>query len=74
METSAIVDAAFRYLDKRVGEEVANMKKYEKKYKTLLFPMDDLCDYLYSNAFGRGVRQRQMSTISWIDCLRNLPT
>jgi len=52
METSAIVDAAFRYLDKRVGEEVANMKKYEKKYKTLLFPMDDLCDYLYSNALA----------------------
>ena len=58
VETSTIVDAAFRYLDKRVGEEVANMKKTEKKYKTLLFPMDELCDYLYSNALaGRKTTQ-----------------
>ena len=45
-----MINASFRYMDKRVAKCVAEMKRDEKKYNTTLFPANELCDYLYTNA------------------------
>ena len=49
-EVSAIINASFHYMDKEVAKCVATMKRDEKKYKATLFPMDELCDYIYTHA------------------------
>ncbi len=49
-EMSEMINASFRYMDKRVAECVAEMKREEKKYNVKLFPTDELCDYLYTHA------------------------
>ena len=49
-EVTKMINASFRFMDKKVAKCVAEMKRYEKKYNATLFPSDDLCDYLYTNA------------------------
>ena len=49
-EVTKMINASFRFMDKKVAKCVAEMKRDEKKYNTTLFPSDALCDYLYTNA------------------------
>ena len=49
-EVTKMINASFRYMDKKVAKCVAEMKRDEKKYNTTLFPANELCDYLYTNA------------------------
>lgn len=43
---------AFNYLEKEVAKAVADMKKWEKKGNTEIFPSDFLCDYAYCSALA----------------------
>lgn len=53
---NAITTQAFRYLDREVAKRVAELKKMEKEGVKDLFPSDDLCDYLYTNALAKRSR------------------
>lgn len=52
-QTKDLLNKAFRYLDEKVAQRVAEMKKVERKGQKNLFPSDALCDYLYSNALAK---------------------
>lgn len=52
-ELETIITKAFRFLDKEVTKQVAQLKKWEKKGAINLFPSDALCDYLYTNALAQ---------------------
>lgn len=52
INTKSLLKSAFRFLDKQVGERVKEMKKLEKKGYKHIYPSDELCDYLYTNALA----------------------
>lgn len=71
-QTSQLLKHAFTFLDTRIAREVIEMKKYEKKNKTTLFPSDDLCDYLYTNALAKRPTTADITYL--IDRLAKKPT
>ena len=72
-EQTDMIKASFRFMDKKVAKCVKEMKRYEKKYNTTLFPSDDLCDYLYTNALF--YHNRSTDDIKYlIDRLTKRPT
>ena len=72
-EQTDMIKASFRFMDKKVAKCVKEMKRYEKKYDTTLFPSDDLCDYLYTNALF--YHDRSTNDIKYlIDRLTKMPT
>ena len=72
-EVTNMINASFRFMDKKVAKCVAEMKRDEKKYNTILFPSDDLCDYLYTNALF--YHDRATNDIKYlIDRLTKKPT
>ena len=48
-----MLDRAFAYLDRRMAEEVTELKKMEKKDAKHLTPSDNACNYLYANALAK---------------------
>jgi len=46
----AMMDKAFGFLDRRMAEEVADLKKQEKKGTKHLAPSETACNYLYAKA------------------------
>lgn len=70
--TSGILDNAFRYLDRRIAEEVAELKKQEKKGQRYLVPSELACDYLYSNALANRKETGNMTYL--IGLLEKMPT
>lgn len=72
-EVTNMINASFRFMDKKVAKCVAEMKRDEKKYNTILFPSDELCDYLYTNALF--YHDRATNDIKYlIDRLTKKPT
>ena len=72
-EVTNMINASFRFMDKKVAKCVAEMKRDEKRYNTILFPSDDLCDYLYTNALF--YHDRATNDIKYlIDRLTKKPT
>ncbi len=51
-QTGQMQARAFGFLDKRMREEVAELKKLEKKGVKILVPSELACDYLYCNALA----------------------
>lgn len=51
--TASMLQSAFKFLDRRVTEEVVELKKLEKKGTKHLFPSNTVCEYLYANALAR---------------------
>ncbi len=51
-QTSSLLKSTFRFLDRKVAEEVKEMKRLEKKGWKDLYPSDELCDYLYISALA----------------------
>ncbi len=54
-DATKLIDNSFRFLDTKIAEEVAELKRLQKKYGSKnLCPSDFACDYLYSSAlYGR---------------------
>ena len=52
-ETSAVLRSAFGFMDRRIAEIVAEMKKQEKKGAHHLCPSNVACDYLYVSALAQ---------------------
>ncbi|MGI6243361.1 MAG: alpha-2-macroglobulin family protein [Prevotella sp.] len=48
-----MLDRAFEYLDRRMAEEVEQLKKMEKKGTKHLVPSETACNYLYANALAK---------------------
>jgi hypothetical protein len=70
--TSDILDNAFRYLDRRIAEEVIELKKQEKKGQKNLMPSELACDYLYSNALANRKKTKNMTYL--VGLLEKMPT
>ena len=48
-----IIDKSFRYLDSKMADEVAELKKLEKEGKKALSPSELACHWLYSSALAK---------------------
>ena len=51
--TREMLSQAFSYLDRRMAEEVSELKKQEKKGSKHLYPSETACNYLYANALAK---------------------
>ena len=60
-ETSSMIARAFKYLDKKIAEEVAEMKLHEKKGEKNLRPSDAAVSYLYSSALHDKAKSADMT-------------
>ena len=70
--TSAILDNAFEYLDRRIAEEVIELKKQEKKGEKNLMPSELACNYLYCNALANRKETKNMTYL--VGLLEKMPT
>ncbi len=67
-----MLNKAYEYLDKRIAEEVTNLKQLEKKGQKQLAPSELACHYLYSSAlYGR---QHTSDMRYLLDLLEQKPT
>lgn len=71
-DTSGILDNAFEYLDRRIAEEVTELKKQEKKGKKNLMPSELACNYLYCNALANRKETKNMTYL--VGLLEKMPT
>lgn len=58
-----IINKGFKYLDGKMAEEVAEMKKLEKKGKKGLVPSELACHWLYSSALAKRIKTPDMNYI-----------
>ncbi len=58
-----IINKGFKYLDGKMAEEVAEMKKLEKKGKKGLVPSELACHWLYSSALAKRAKTQDMNYI-----------
>jgi hypothetical protein len=69
---SNMLQAAFGYLDKSVANEVAELKKLEKKGTKRLVPSELACHYLYANALAG---RKETADITYlVNLLEAMPT
>lgn len=70
--TSDMLDKAFKYLDRRIAEEVTELKKREKKGDKHLAPSEMACNYLYAGAITQRAANKDATYL--IDLLEKMPT
>lgn len=70
--THDMLNKAFAYLDRRMAEEVAELKKMEKKGGKRLQPSETACNYLYANALAK--RPETENTRYLVALLDKMPT
>lgn len=63
---------AFSYLDRRIAEEVAELKKLEKKGEKQLAPSEFACNYLYTSALAG--RKPSADVTYLVGLLEKMPT
>ncbi|MBM6993710.1 MAG: alpha-2-macroglobulin [Prevotella sp.] len=67
-----MLDQAFSYLDRRMAEEVRELKKQEKKGARHLAPSETACNYLYASALAARPQSEDMKYL--VALLDKLPT
>ncbi len=71
-DTSELLARAFSFLDRKIAEEVTELKKQEKTKQKQPAPSELACDYLYANALAK---RRQTDNISYlVGLLEKMPT
>ncbi len=71
-EVNDMVKRAFPFLDKYIAEEVAELKKAEKKGAKHLAPSETACHYLYTCALANRPRTADMNYL--VGLLQKMPT
>lgn len=71
-EVNDMVKRSFPFLDKYIAEEVAELKKAEKKGAKHLAPSETACHYLYTCALANRQRTADMSYL--VGLLQKMPT
>lgn len=71
-EIKTMVTRTFPFLDKYIAEEVAELKKAEKKGSKRLAPSETACHYLYTCALAQRPRTTDMNYL--VGLLQKMPT
>lgn len=72
-DATELIDSSFGFLDKKIAEEVAELKRLQKKFgRKNLCPSEFACDYLYASALYGRKPSADMNYL--VDLLSKMPT